>query len=975
METKDQPVDAQARFPVVGLGASAGGLEALKSFFEAMPANTGISFVVVQHLASNQESILHEIIQRLTKIRVSRIEDDQLVEPNQIYVLPSGYDVNLRNNHLYLTTMVHHQGWPETINRFFNSLALERGTLAAVIILSGVGHDGTDGARAIKAHGGLIIAQDLESAIQESMPFNIIDAGLASAVLSPDMMPEYLLSHFDIDLQAPRISEDLKELITDQNLNQIVEQIRLKTGYNFADYKVSTIRRQVARRMAVSHVNNVNAYINMLKTLPDEAHNLVNGMLIHVTNFFRDPAAFESLKKNALLPLLKTLSIDDVFRVWVPGCASGEEAVSIAIMIYECLRELDMPEMQVRIFATDVSRALIQRARRGVYPPSIAENVTSERLRDHFMNNSEGYQSRTHINRMIVWAEHNLTEHPPFSSLHLISCRNVLIYFQPKLQERIRALFQFALLPDGILFLGSSEAIPDIPNHFIAVDSKNKIYRRAYTTSRQWMRLDKPLFTKIAIPSEELIMAQKSSQGSGGNDHNLQLIKELLLAHYNSTCVIVDERYQIHYTYGEIDRYLRLISGGDSPRNILSMAREGLDSELTIALYEAFDENKTVVRQGVWVNNNGDERLINLIVKPISDSHPENRFKLVIFELTKAGQNLKNQDSETASNSDGGATINRLREELQQARQALQSATQALQAKSEELSSSMEEISSANEEVQTTNEELRTSKEELESMNEELNTLNTQLSSQNNELTHANNALYNFLQSTEIGVIFLDQSLSIREYTQAATGIFSLRKSDIGRPLSEVTSQLKYDKLVEDATQVLDTLANTDKEVVTEAGNWYRMSIRPYRTKSNLIDGLVLTFNDITVLKEAHDDAEKRSLYVRNVIDSIQECIVELDSGLKVIDANTRYLDLVKTDLASIVGRFFYETGADNWDSTELRRLLAEILPKRTVIEDYLMPYTVPESGSIMLRINARQIQEADRILLVITALPPKPSP
>jgi two-component system CheB/CheR fusion protein len=594
------------------------------------------------------------------------------------------------------------------------------------------------------------------------------------------------------------------------------------------------------------------------------------------------------------------------------------------------------------------------------------DSITPARLKDHFIATEDGYHVRTHINRMIVWAEHNLIDHPPFSGLSLISCRNVLIYFQPKLQERIRALFQFALRAEGILFLGTSEAIPDVSGIFTVVDSKQKIYRRSAGAARQWMRLDQPLFARLPAHLEDRMSISQTSQTSG-DDHKLNIIKSMLLTHYNSTCAIVDEHYYVRYTYGEIDRYLRLVPGGEVQTSILSMAREGLNSDLTIALYESYESENTITRSGVWMQSNGAEYAVNLIVKPIQDSIIGSRFKLVIFEPTVLA--VLSADSETATSTDQGegATIKRLRDELQQSRQALQSATQALQAKSEELSSSMEEISSANEEVQTTNEELRTSKEELESMNEELNTLNSQLTSQNLELTHANNTLYNFLQSTEIGVIFLDQNLAIREYTQAATAIFSLRKNDIGRPLAEITSQLVYDALIEDAAQVLDTLVTSEREVATQNWRWYKAEIRPYRTMNNAIDGLVLTFTDVTLQKQAQQEAERTTDYMRQVVDTVENSLLEMDGMLTVLTANEAFYQQFQVTEAETVGRMLYDLGNVQWDIPDLRRLLNEVIPQQTFVRDYTVTHDFPGIGRRTMRLNARRVKDVDRIVLVIT--------
>ncbi len=654
------------------------------------------------------------------------------------------------------------------------------------------------------------------------------------------------------------------------------------------------------------------------------------------------------------------------------GLSSGEEAVSLSIVIYEGLSELNKLEMEVRVFATDVNRELIQRARTGLYPPVSIESLSEAQIRDYFIKTNEGYQVRTHISRMIVWAEHNLTAHPPFSNLHMISCRNVLIYFQARLQERMRALFQFALQPEGILFLGSSEAMPEIPDMFRVIDSKSRIYQRTAGSTLQWLRLDRPLFTKVPAPTEETMHTPKSVPGTN-DDYWMQLIKEMLLAHYSSTCAVVDTHYRLRYTYGEIDRYLRLLPGGEIQPGILSMAREGLNAELTIALYEAFESNEIVIRRGVWVKTGADEDEVNLIILPIRETTLSSPHKLVIFERSLI-KTTRQGISADRHGSEEGVTITHLREELQQAHQALQSAMQALQAKSEELTSSVEEISSANEEIQTTNEELRTSKEELESLNEELNTLNSQLSNQNHELMHANNALYNFLQSTAIGIIFLDQDLHIREFTQVVTSIFSLRKSDMGRPLAEINSQLIYADLLSDTARVLDTLVNIEREVSTLKGQWYKMEIRPYRTVSNAIDGLVMTFSDITLQKQAQHKAEQAALYTRKVIDTVGNSLVEMESNLHVVAANPAFYQQFKLAPQDTIGQFLYDLGDGQWNLPELRHLLSEVIPRQRLVQDYTMTYILPDGSRRTLRMNAHQIEEVDRILLVITEVMDQPA-
>ena len=951
-------------FPVVALCASAGGLNAFEGFFNALPNQNDMAFIVVQHLAAHHESILPELIARHTKMPVLAIEDATRVEPNRVYVLPELYEVRIRVGVLYLTQRPEVHGWPKTIDNLLQSLADDCGEAATAVIFSGTGTDSLAGAQAIKAEGGLVIAQDLATSVQPTMPSNIINAGLADAILPPGKIPEYLINHYAITVPHKLKFEELTETITEEDLKKIVRRLRRQTGRDFSEYKPISLQRQITRRMGIYQLNSIEAYLKYMDNEPEEARELIKYLLIHVTSFFRDPEAFESLKSNAILPQLQKLDIDTVFRVWVPGCASGEESVSIAILIHECLRERDMEEMEVRIFATDTNRDLVQQARTGIYPLSIVDEISAARLQDNFIRTNEGYQTRNHISRMMIWSEHNLAEHPPFSKLHLISCRNVLIYFQRPLQERILSLFQFALNPHGILFLGSSETLLNQTEAFTEIDSQNKIYQRLEYANNSWTKLESPLFINTPRDTERYMPDDRDRKRSM-DDHEIEIIKQMLVEYYKSTCVLVDEQYHVRYTYGEIDHYLRIVPGREGQHSILDMAREGLDVELTVALHQSFEQDETVIREGVWVKSNGDERIINLIVEPVKNNTLGGRQVLLIFELAVADKSL--QTVHESPDGEEGVIIKRLREELLQAKKALQNVTQSLQANTEELTSSMEEIRSANEEVLTTNEELRTSKEELESMNEELNMLNTQLADQNHELNHANNTLHNFLQSTEIAVIFLDLDLAVREYTSAANTLFGLRRSDVGRPLAEIVSQLAYTDLIADAQQVLDTLHNIEKEVHASGERWYSVIIRPYRTINNIVDGLVLTFMDITYQKQAQETVQKQFNYVQQIFDTLNDSIIELDAELRVINANPVFYATFAVKEADTVGTLLYDLGNGQWDIPELRRLMNEILPEQSIVRDYTVTHDFPDIGLRTMRLNARQIADLDRILLLIT--------
>lgn len=622
--------------------------------------------------------------------------------------------------------------------------------------------------------------------------------------------------------------------------------------------------------------------------------------------------------------------------------------------------------MEVRIFATDANSEAIKQARTGLYPATAVTKMTPQRQQEYFIETERGYLVRNYIGRMLIWAEHDLIEHPPFSNLHLVSCRNILIYFQPHLQQRVMAMLQFVLSSGGLLFLGASETITQDTNAFTALDRKHRVYERTDTDSASWLHLERPLFTKLPDSTVESRMPTQKDRRQD-KDVELRIIKDLLVTHYHATCVIVDDNYQVRYTYGEVDRYLQVISGKEGQKNILDMARAGLDIELTIALQQAFESEMTITQPGAWVKTNGDERITDITVIPISHEQMRGRYWLVVFDLVSQRQGL-NTPPEEMSSHEAGDDTKQLYEELQQTKKSLQSVTRALQAKSEELSSSMEEIRSASEEAQTANEELRTSKEELESMNEELNNLNSQLTDQNEAFSRANNTLHNFLQSTEIGMIFLDQKLAVREFTSAVTDLFSLRNDDKGRQLEEIANRLNYERLTDDCEFVLDTLTNVEKEIHTRDGSrWYDMKIRPYRTVNNMIDGLVLTFADITAQKQAQFQSKAQTTYVRKIFDTIGQSLLELDSDLRVRSANQVFYQTFRTAEDETVGRRLYELGNGQWDIPELRRLLSELIPAQTIVRDYTVRHHFPRLGESTMRLNARQIAELDRILLVIT--------
>ena len=802
--------EAQNRnFPIVALCASAGGLQAFEAFFEAIPPDSNLALVVVQHLSPHSESILAELIQRHTQIPVQSITNNIVVQPDNVYVLLPGEEATFWNGQIQVHELKQNKGWTHIIDRFLQSLARDQGEHAAAVILSGAGSDGTAGVRAINANGGLVIAQEPESAAQQSMPLHVIAEGIADAVLEPEQIPAYLLDHFGA--ASSRALDNLVDSITEEDLQRIVQRLRRLTGHDFTSYKLTALQQQVARRMAALRIQFVDTYLDHLDELPEEAQELEKFLLIHVTRFFRDPEAFEALKTKALLPMLRPMSIDAVFRAWVPGCASGAEAVSIAILLYECLQELDKVRMQVRIFATDANVDMIRRARHGVYPESIAEEITEARLRRHFEQVEGGYRVRDHIRDMILWASHNLVEHPPFSNLHLVSCRNVLIYFQDRLRQRVFAMLQYSLLAESILFLGSSESVPADWNTILPIDRFHRIYRQEADAKQQWLKLDHALFAKSASSDQ----SEQGQVPTRQEDRYSALVREALVTRYNVTGVIVGETFQVQYTFGEIDRYLHFSAGLGLPRTLFDLIRDDLSLALIALLHRAFEISEPVFQRSVPIRDGDSSDYINLVIQPLVHVAAGGRQRLIIFEPTeaRASQLADAVETEMApyTSIEGRAAL-------------------------------IQEIQSTHEQIQIQNEVLETSNEQLKTTSEELNTINNQLIAQNDDLVATQNTLHNILRSTIVGIIFLDLDLLVREYTQAAVALFDLTADDKGQSLLAVNHELVDVDLASDTNDVLDTLEPIEREVSTRGGQRYIMSIHPYRTTQNIIDGLVLTF-------------------------------------------------------------------------------------------------------------------------------------
>ena len=850
-------------FPIVGIGASAGGLSAFESFLSTMPPDRepGMAFVFVQHLARDHKSILSELVRRYTKMEVFEVADGMVVKPNCTYIIPPNRDMAIVNGALQLLEPTLARGIRLPIDFFFRSLAQDQHDRAICIVLSGTGSDGSLGVRAVKGEGGMVMAQTPESTEYDGMPRSAIATGMVDFVLTPNEMPAKLLAYVEHAFGNYHLPVSSQAVQQSDGLEKIFLLLRSQTGHDFSQYKRNTVVRRVERRMAIHQIDSLEDYLRYMQLTRGEADALFRELLIGVTSFFRDVEIFDEVQKQVIPRLFEGKTAGSVIRVWVPGCSTGEEAYSIAILLRERMDELK-ENFKVQIFATDIDRDAIDHARSGVYPGSIVADVSPERLAHFFdQEQSDGSTYRVHktIRDMLIFSEHDLIKNPPFSKLDLISCRNLLIYMGAELQKKLMPLFHYALNPGGMLVLGSSESVGDFVNLFEPIDRKSRIYqRKAHDFGPH--RLGIPgLFER---PPGNEVARRPGSGALSENKLPLQEIAErTLLAHYSSVGALVSERGDILYLLGRTGRYLEP-TPGEASLNIFRMAREGLRGDLTIALHRAASLGTPTRHSGLRVKNDGDLTTVNLTVLPVpADSEgmiPRGLFLIILEEDLAAEPKhsieaaMETVEGAAASSTDLDEYILTLKQELRAKEEYLQTANEQLETSNEELRSAHEEMQSVNEEMQSTNEELETSREELQSVNEELATVNNELQGKVLDLSRSNNDMKNLLSGTGIGTIFVDHRLRILRFTPTVSALINLIETDVGRPVDQIRSNLAgYDHLAADIKEVLESLIPKELEVQTNAGEWYLLRIRPYRTLENVIEGAVITFTEISIMKKA----------------------------------------------------------------------------------------------------------------------------
>ena len=831
------------------------------------------------------------------------------------------------------------------IDTCLRSLAEDQAEKAIGIILSGTGTDGTLGLRAILGAGGLTLAQDPATAKFGGMPISAIQAGYVNHVLPVEKMPEALLSSLHsltIHLHPPLPKIALS------GINRVLMQLRNCTGHDFSLYKKSTITRRINRRMSLNGIEDIETYAHYLRDHPPEASSLFKELLINVTNFFRDPDAFITLKHDILSPLLVDKHEDYVFRAWVAGCATGEEAYSIAIILRELMDENNLT-FKTQIYSTDLADDTITIARTGFYPPNISQDISPERLRRFFIKEDGGYRVKKEIREMVVFAIQNIIKDPPFTKLDLPSCRNLLIYMEPELQNRLIPAFHYALKPGGTLFLSPSEGIGNHTELFTPINRKWKLYRAAPTPASNRALLSSNLnwTTDPAFKTTtDIIKTSKETNLA-------ELTRQMLLQYYAPTSVVTDINGNILYIYGETGKYLRPAPGHAS-LNIIDMAREGLQLELRSAISSTAQSGQTFSKE-ITVKTNGDFQPIQLCIRMLTN--PSNQQNLLLVSLRDITQPILSKPVRTkrSSKPDELRHIEELERELAYTKENLQATIEEQHASNEELKCTNEEMQSTNEELQSTNEELETSKEELQSINEELVTVNAELQAKIVQLADMQNDMKNLLDNIHLGTIFLDQQLIIRRFTREAAQIYRLVASDVGRALSDIKSELTNETLLDAANAVLANLVPVEHQVRTRDGSWYLARIQPYRTLDNMIDGVVLTFTNITERTRIIAEQEARML-AEGIVNTVREPLIALTSALIVVTASRSFYQTFKTNAEETVGRPIYELVNGQWNIPALRKLLESILPHNQAFDNFLVECDFPLIGHCKMLLNARSI-------------------
>ncbi len=921
-----------------------------------------MGFVLVQHLAPTHASNLAEILSRSTRMTVMEVQDESRVRPNHVFVIPPDRNMIISGGTLQLRPR-ESSGRHRSIDYFFRSLAEDQGHKAIGVVLSGTATDGTLGLEEIKAASGITFAQD-ETAQHDSMPRSAIAAGCVDFVLPPDEIAREMARIARHPYVAPVVHTEYGA--GDPNLKKILELLREASEVDFSHYKANTLNRRITRRMALQKIEGLKDYARFLQENPDEVEALHRDILVNVTSFFRNAEVFELLKAKIFPQLFKDRSRHDPLRAWVLGCSTGEEAYSIAMTFVE-FQESTGSHVPVQVFATDLNGTAIEKARAGVYSKSITNDVSLERLRRFFVEVDGSYRVTKPIRDMCIFAKHNVVSDPPFSRLDLISCRNLLIYLEPLLQQKIVPLLHYALKLTGFLVLGSSETIGSYRDLFEIEDAQCKVYGKKPGPSR---------LTTDPGPGR-LPIAAGFGSGSRVRRHEVAVdalqreAERILLTKYVRPGVLINADMEILQFRGDTGPYLAPAPGKAS-LNLLKMAREGLLVALRGAVAKASKEESAVRAEGLRVKFNGGYREVHLEVVSVKASSSGEGGFLVLFEGAESVDRPRPKTDEPATEREIGSTetqetaeqqIARLTQELAASREYLQSVIEQQEAANEELQSANEEVQSANEELQSINEELETSKEEIESTNEELATVNDEAQNRNLELGQINNDLVNLLSSVQTTIVMLGHDLRIRRFTPMAEKMLNLIPTDVGRPISDIKLNLAIPDLEALLVEAIDTVSIKEREVQDRQGRWYSLRIRPYKTLENKIDGAVMMFIDVDTLRRAQEFAE-------NIVETVREPLLVLDADLRVWRANRSFYQTFKVTAAETQNCLIFNLGNGQWNIPELRRLLEEILPRNNSFEDFLVEFDFGRIGRKSMLLNARRlVQQSDGSRWILLAI------
>jgi two-component system CheB/CheR fusion protein len=845
---KAKPVSSAERpppiFPVVGIGTSAGGLEALELFLRQVPSDCGMAFVIVQHLSPDHTGNLPELLQRYTIMKVHQVNDTITVLPNCVYVIPPNKDMTISNRSLHLGVPDVKHGLRLPIDTFLRSLAADCNEQSIGVVLSGMGSDGTLGLLAIREQGGLTLVQDPASAKFDSMPRSVIDAGYADIVAPAEELPARIIDSLGYTSPRRRTEQGHREK-EQSNFEKITAILRAKTRHDFSLYKPTSVFRRIERRMGIHKLASVAEYARFLQKNSQEVELLFKELLIGVTSFFRDASVWDELKNEALPKILASYPEGGTLRAWSCGCSSGEEAYSLAMLFLEVLDKRQQPDnYSLQIFATDLDADAIEKARRGIYPTSIAADVSPERLQRFFVEEDNRYRVCREVRDMVTFAVQNAIMDPPFTKLDILICRNLLIYLSNDLQKQLLPLFHYSLKPGGLLFLGSAETIGSHVDLFSAATVKSKLFWRSKSMLRNGAITfpSTTSFNPPASPYQELHMRNTAD--------NLQhLADALILQHFSSPTVLVSDQGDILYISGKTGKYLEP-AAGKANLNIFAMIREGLQYKLESGLIQALRQSGAVTVRGELAGVDGNLQAVDMTILKIETPEALRGMAMISFKDVRLPPKVKRRRTGKLADS---TPVQELEQELLKNREELRTAREEMQTTQEELRSTNEELQSNNEELQSTNEELTTSKEEMQSMNEELQSVNAEQSSRLDDYLLAKNDMDNLLNSTEIVTIFLDNQLQVRRFTTGANRLFKLIPGDVGRPLTDIVSNLNYPQMFDHVEDVLRKLISVQNQVSTVDGRWVMVRIMPYRTMDKKINGVVITCNDITTSKQVED--------------------------------------------------------------------------------------------------------------------------